>query len=147
MLWVLKRTAPKHMFNLMRKEINAILGAQIILIWTYVIVLFCCYICGKYIQYLYVCLFVLILYIPVNKYWAMSRRVFLDRTSTKQRVHNVKPVQKISGCIFCAFYTAVSIYNIQVTLKYLMHLLHWKHNCASDSRLSWSWAWWLQVLC
>ena len=28
--------APKHMFKLMGKEINAILGAQTILIWTYV---------------------------------------------------------------------------------------------------------------
>ena len=26
---------PKHMFKLMGKEINAILGAQTILIWTY----------------------------------------------------------------------------------------------------------------
>ena len=55
MLWVLKRTAQKNMFNLMGKEINAILGAQIILIWTYVIVLFSCYSCGKYIRYLFVC--------------------------------------------------------------------------------------------
>ena len=43
MLWVLKRTVsmrwffehPKHMFKLMSKEINTILGAQRILIWTY----------------------------------------------------------------------------------------------------------------
>ena len=47
MLWVLKRTVsddsfehPKHMFKLMDKEINAILGAQTILIWTYVVVIF-----------------------------------------------------------------------------------------------------------
>ena len=45
MLWVLKRTVsmkgsfghPKHMFNLMGKEINAILCAQTILIWTHAI--------------------------------------------------------------------------------------------------------------
>ena len=46
MLWVLKRTVsmrrffehPKHIFEVMVKvkEINAILGAQTILIWTYV---------------------------------------------------------------------------------------------------------------
>ena len=40
MLRVLKRTIsfehPKHMFKLVGKEINAILGAQTILIWTYV---------------------------------------------------------------------------------------------------------------
>ena len=44
LLWVLKRTvsmrrffgAPIHMFKVMGKEINAILGAQTILIWTYV---------------------------------------------------------------------------------------------------------------
>ena len=43
MLWVLKRTVyrdgsfehPKHMFKLMGKEINEILGAQTIRIWTY----------------------------------------------------------------------------------------------------------------
>ena len=42
MLWVLKRTGdgsfehPKHMFKLIGKEINAILGAQtILMIWTY----------------------------------------------------------------------------------------------------------------
>ena len=43
MLWVLKRTVSmrrffehtKHMFKLMGKEINAILSAQTILIWTY----------------------------------------------------------------------------------------------------------------
>ena len=43
MLWVLKRTSqwdgsfehPKHMFKLMDKAINAILGAQTILIWTW----------------------------------------------------------------------------------------------------------------
>ena len=43
MLWVLKRTAsrdssfehPKHMYELMGMELNAILGAQTILIWTY----------------------------------------------------------------------------------------------------------------
>ena len=42
MLWVLKRTVsmssyehPNHMLKLMGKEINAILGAQTILIWTY----------------------------------------------------------------------------------------------------------------
>ena len=42
MLWVLKRTVSfdhsKHMFKLMGKEINAILGAQTIFIWTYGIV-------------------------------------------------------------------------------------------------------------
>ena len=36
MLWVLNEH-PKHMFKLMGKEINAILGAQTIIIWTYVI--------------------------------------------------------------------------------------------------------------
>ena len=40
MLWVLKRTVsfghPKHMFESIGKQINAILGAQTILIWTYV---------------------------------------------------------------------------------------------------------------
>ena len=38
MLWVLKRTVsmhPKHRFKLIGKEINAILGAQTIHIWTY----------------------------------------------------------------------------------------------------------------
>ena len=43
MLWVLKRPVPmrwffeqpKLMFILMGKEINAILGAQTVLIWTY----------------------------------------------------------------------------------------------------------------
>ena len=43
MLWVLKEPSqwegsfehPKHMFKWMGKEINAILGAQTILIWTY----------------------------------------------------------------------------------------------------------------
>ena len=43
MLWVLIRTVslrqsfehPKHMFQLMGKEINTILGEQTILIWTY----------------------------------------------------------------------------------------------------------------
>ena len=48
MLWVLKRTVsmrrvffehPKHMIKLMGKKINAILGAQSILIWTYVLAL------------------------------------------------------------------------------------------------------------
>ena len=35
MVWVLKRTVSmKHIFKLMGKEINAILGAQTILIWT-----------------------------------------------------------------------------------------------------------------
>ena len=45
MLWVLKRTSqwdgsfehPKRLFKLMGKEIKAILGAQIILIWAYVL--------------------------------------------------------------------------------------------------------------
>ena len=45
MLWVPKRTVsmirffehPKHMFKLKGKEINAILGLQTILIWTYVL--------------------------------------------------------------------------------------------------------------
>ena len=44
MLWVLKRTVsmrqifehPKHMFKFIGKEMNAILRAQTILIWTYV---------------------------------------------------------------------------------------------------------------
>ena len=40
MLWVLKRDGsfehPKHMFKLMGKEINTILGAQTIFIWTHV---------------------------------------------------------------------------------------------------------------
>ena len=36
MLWVLKRTVlMRHMFKLMGKDINAILSAQTILIWTY----------------------------------------------------------------------------------------------------------------
>ena len=39
MLWVLKRDGssehPKHMSYMIGKEINAILGAQTILIWTY----------------------------------------------------------------------------------------------------------------
>ena len=44
MLWLLKRTAsqcdgsfehPKHMFKLIGKVVNAILGAQTILIWIY----------------------------------------------------------------------------------------------------------------
>ena len=43
MLWVLKEPSqwdgsfehPKHMFKLMGKEINVILGASTILIWTY----------------------------------------------------------------------------------------------------------------
>ena len=42
MLWVLKRMFsmssfehPKHMFKLMGKEINAILGVRAILIWTH----------------------------------------------------------------------------------------------------------------
>ena len=42
MLWVLKKNNgsfehPKHMFKLMGKEMNAILGAQIILTWTHTV--------------------------------------------------------------------------------------------------------------
>ena len=38
MFWVLKSSFghPKHMFKLIGKEINAILGSQTSLIWTYV---------------------------------------------------------------------------------------------------------------
>ena len=36
MLWVLNRTVSmRHLFKLMGKEINAILGTHMILIWTY----------------------------------------------------------------------------------------------------------------
>ena len=51
LLWVLKRTLsisffehPKHMFKSMRKEINAIIGSQTIVIWTFE---FCLHIFGK----------------------------------------------------------------------------------------------------
>ena len=51
------------------------------------------------------CLFVLIHYVPVNNFSAMSGRVFLGLTSTKQRIkciaqgHNIVPLVRLESVI------------------------------------------------